>query len=126
MIICVAGSAVGSGESPVFLGAVVPDRVHPDDVAVAGDLHRFGDDRDLGAAAAPAGAGSVVGAGEGDVAGGVDYSGHAHPLAGRPSAAAALSQRNILAAADVGLAPLDMLGDQHVAVEDPNQMLGRD
>ncbi len=37
-----------------------------------------------------------------------------------------MSQRTILAAADVGLAPLDMLGDQHVAVEDPNQMLGRD
>jgi hypothetical protein len=126
MIIWVAWSAVGGGEGAVFLGAVMPDRMNPDDLVVAGDLDGFGDDRDLGATAAPATAGPVVGAGEGDVAGGVDYSGHAHSFAGLPGTAAALSQWKVLVAAGVGFTPLDMLGDQDVAVEDADQVLGGD
>src|SRR5687767_12762256 len=52
-ILWVAGPPVRGGECPMFLGPVVPDRVHADDVAVAGQLNRTGDDAHLGAAAAP-------------------------------------------------------------------------
>lgn len=34
-----AGSAVGRGEGPVLLGAVVADGMDPDDFPIAGDLH---------------------------------------------------------------------------------------
>src|SRR4029450_3494854 len=52
-ILSVAGPPVWGGERAVLFGPVVPDRVHADDVAVTGKLHRTGDDADLGAAAAP-------------------------------------------------------------------------
>ena len=44
-ILSVAGPPVRGGERAVFLGPVVPDRVHPDDLPVAGELHRVGHDR---------------------------------------------------------------------------------
>ena len=49
-ILSVAGPPVRGGERAVFFGPVVPDRVHADDLAVAGRLDRTGDDADLGAA----------------------------------------------------------------------------
>src|SRR4029453_19314113 len=55
-ILPVAGPPVRGGERTVLFGPVVPDRMDPHDLAVAGKLHRTGDDADLGTAAAPAGA----------------------------------------------------------------------
>jgi hypothetical protein len=52
-IIVVAGPPVRVGERAVFFGPVVPDGVHPDDLPVAGQLHRVGDDRHLDAAPLP-------------------------------------------------------------------------
>ena len=43
----------------MFLGPVVPDRVHPDDLAVDGELHRAGDDGDSIERAGPGPAGPV-------------------------------------------------------------------
>src|SRR5829696_1038138 len=63
-ILSVAGPPVRGGERPVFLGSVVPDRMHPQDLPVAGHLHRVGDDRDLHAAAPPGVSDLIYGAGE--------------------------------------------------------------
>jgi hypothetical protein len=60
----VAGPPVRGGERPVFLGSVVPDRMHPHDLPVAGHLHRVGDDRDLHAAAPPGVSDLIHGAGD--------------------------------------------------------------
>src|SRR4029453_5098027 len=44
-LLSVAGPPVWGGEPPVVLGPVVPDRMHPHDLAVAAELHRGGDRR---------------------------------------------------------------------------------
>lgn len=41
-----AGAPVRAGERGVLLGPVMADRRHPDDLALVGQLHRPGDDRD--------------------------------------------------------------------------------
>ena len=46
-ILSLAGPPVRGGERAVLLGPVMPDRVDPDDVAVAGKLDRTGDDAHL-------------------------------------------------------------------------------
>jgi hypothetical protein len=63
----VAGPPVRGGERAMLLGPVVPDRVHPDGLAGARQLDRTGHDADLGAAAPPAVADPIVGAGERDI-----------------------------------------------------------
>jgi hypothetical protein len=66
----------------------------------------------------------VVGAGEGDVARPVRHPGHHRPAGGRPGTPTALPQ--LLRLFGVGSTSLDVFGDQHLTVEDPDQMLGGD
>src|SRR5829696_2678840 len=65
------GSAVRGGEGAVFFGWVVPGGVHADDLPVASQLHRSGDQRHLDRAAGPGPAGPVGDTGEGDRAVGI-------------------------------------------------------
>ena len=126
-ILSVAGPPVRGGERAVLLGPVVPDRVHPHDLAVAGKLHRIGDDAHLGTAAAPAVTDPIVGAGERHIPGGVHHPGDGQPVGGASRTTAALPQPELLLrVAGVGFAALHVLGDQHVTVEDPHQMIGGD
>jgi hypothetical protein len=126
MIILVAWLVGGSAPLSCF-GSVVPDRVHAQDVAVAGKLHRTGDDADFGAAAAPAVADPVVGAGERHIPGGVHHPADGHCVRGAPRTTAAQPQPDLLLwVAGVGFAALHVFGDQHVAVEDPHWMVGGD
>src|SRR3712207_1357806 len=60
-ILAVAGPPVGGGERAVLLGPVVADRMDPDDLAVAGQLDRAGDNCDLDAAVGRGVPGPVAG-----------------------------------------------------------------
>src|SRR6476660_2211136 len=63
-ILSVAGPPVRGGERAMLLGPVVPDRMHPHDLAVAGKLHRIGHDAHLHRPAAPGVPSPIVGAGK--------------------------------------------------------------
>src|SRR4030095_7814970 len=78
-ILSVAGPAGRGGERTVFLGPVVPDRMHPHDLPVAGHLDRVGHDRDLHTAAPPSVPDLIHGAGERQLSGAVDDPGYRHP-----------------------------------------------
>src|SRR5215211_267448 len=52
-ILSVAGPPIRGGERARLFGPVVPDRMHPDDLAIAGKLNRASDDADLDAATPP-------------------------------------------------------------------------
>jgi hypothetical protein len=121
-ILSVAGPPIRGGERAVLFGPLVPDRMHPDDLAIAGKLNRASDDADLDAATPPRVPDPVVGAG--NVSGGVHNSGDGQPVGGVPRSAAALPQLDLLLLAGVGFATLHVFGDQHLTVEDPHQMIG--
>jgi hypothetical protein len=53
-ILAVAGPPVRGGEGAMFFGPVVPDRMDADDLVIAGQLDRLGDDAHLHRPAAPA------------------------------------------------------------------------
>jgi hypothetical protein len=57
---------------------------------------------------------------------GVDHPGDRHSVAGRTGSAAALPQLDPGWSAVSGFAALDVLGDEHVAVEDPDQVIRGD
>src|SRR5215469_7743878 len=84
-----AGPALGVGEGAELAGAVVPDRVDPDDLAVLGQLDRPGDDGDVDEGAGPHPAGPAGGAGEDDGAVAVGQPGHGQALGGVPGLTAA-------------------------------------
>src|SRR4030095_7144361 len=118
-----AGPPRRGGERTMLFGPVVPDRMHPDDLALDAELHRTGHDAYLHRSAAPAVPDPVVGASKRHVPGGVQHPGHGHPVGGPARPPAALPQPRLLVAA-VGFAALDVFGDQHLTVEDPYQMVG--
>jgi hypothetical protein len=124
-IMGLAGPPVRGGERAMLFGPVVPARMHPHDAAVTGKLDGVGDNTDLDLSAAPAVTDPIVGAGKRHVAGRIDHPVHHHPVGGPAGPAAALPQFGF-AGATLGLAALDMLGDQHLTMEDPHQMIGGD
>src|SRR5690348_18170260 len=80
-----AGAAVRGGEGAVFFGWVVAGGVHADDLPVAGQLDRPGDQGDFDGAAGPGPAGPVHDSGEGDRAVGVGDACDRRPGAGAAS-----------------------------------------
>ena len=74
--------------------------------------------------AAPAVADPIVGAGKRHITGGVDHPGHGQPVGGSRTADVAGRCRTCGLGCRVGFAALHMLGDQHVTVEDPHQVIG--
>ena len=109
------------------LGAVVADRVHPDHLAVVGQLHRPGDDRDLDRLPGPGSPGPVGGAGEADRTRCRRRSGSPSARRWRPRGPALHRQpRPATRSAWSGLAPLRVGGDQHPGVQDLHQPVGDD
>ena len=116
---------VGERAGAELAGAVVPDRVDPDDLAVSGQLDRGGDDGHLDRLAGPpSGRRHTDGAGEADVPGGVGEAGDRQPGGGVPRPPRHRCPG--LAVGLVGTEPLGVGGHHHAAVQDVDQAARRD
>ncbi len=95
------------------------DRVHPNDLAVLGQLHRPGDDRHVDRLPRPASTGGVRRAGEADHTATVGEASHRQPDSRVPGAALNRHPRDPVGL--VRLEPLRVRGDQHTRVQDLHQ-----
>jgi len=109
--------AAGGRSIEVSLVGVVPGGVDPDELPVAGELHRPGDQGHLDRPSRPGPAGPVHDAGEGHRAVGVGDPEHGRPGA-RP-AGSPLGDRLPIGPGIVPAAPLRVGGDQHPGVSLP-------
>ena len=109
-------SASQIGERAVLAGAVVTDRMRPDELVADRDLHALTDHRHLHLATPELGPGAVAGAGEADVAAAVDLAGHRDR-----GGSGAPGLRRSHAAPQSGGLPIDPMsagvgGDEHPSV----------